>query len=339
MKAAQWDPAVKKMVVNDLPIPEPAENQFLVKMLSASLCHSDMMAIASPDRTEPVTIGHEGVGTITKLHPSAEGKGFKEGDVVGFLYIVGCCFECTGCLVHNLHCETGKQLLQGFSTDGFFAEYAVVDYHNAIILPENFDVKTAAVVFCAGITVFHSLDSSELKPGDWVGVVGCGGLGQMATQYAKAMGCKVVGIDINDAILAEAKAQGADYVFNSMTNKNYVEELLEVTGGGVQSAAVYSNADAAYAGATKIIKLGGVLMVIGLPANPLQISSMDLALGKYKVKSESTSIPQRMQKAVEFTSKHNIFPIVDTRSSLEDVQDMVDLMHAGKSTRRMAVVF
>ncbi len=144
--------AQKKIVVNNVPIPEPTENQFLVKIASASLCHSDMMAIEAP-RTEPVTIGHEGVGYVTdKIHPTAVGKGFNEGDAVGFLYIIGCCFECEGCQIHNLACSSGKQLLQGFTTDGFFAEYAVVDYHNAVILPSNLDPKTAAPIFCAGIT-------------------------------------------------------------------------------------------------------------------------------------------------------------------------------------------
>lgn len=139
------------MVVNELPIPEAEENQFLVKMISASLCHSDIMAIEAP-RDKPITLGHEGVGIIEKVHPSAAGKGFKEGDTIGFLYILKCCFECDGCQIHNLACETGNQLLQGFSTDGFFAEYAVVDYHNAVILPKSLDPKTAAPIFCAGIT-------------------------------------------------------------------------------------------------------------------------------------------------------------------------------------------
>jgi alcohol dehydrogenase, propanol-preferring len=143
--------AQKKIVVNEVPIPEPGENQFLVKMASASLCHSDLMAIAAP-RTEPVTIGHEGVGYVTKLHPSTADKGFKEGDAVGFLYIIGCCFTCDECQVHNLACSTGKPLLQGFTTDGFFAEYAIVDYHNAVLLPPDLDIKRAAPIFCAGIT-------------------------------------------------------------------------------------------------------------------------------------------------------------------------------------------
>lgn len=139
-------------MVNILPIPEAGPGQFLVKVKSASLCHSDIMAIESPDREAPITIGHEGVGHIVKIHPSAEGKGFKIGDAIGSLYINGCCFECEGCLIHNLHCETGKQQLQGFITDGYFAEYVVVDWQNAIILPEALNIESAAPIFCAGIT-------------------------------------------------------------------------------------------------------------------------------------------------------------------------------------------
>jgi D-arabinose 1-dehydrogenase-like Zn-dependent alcohol dehydrogenase len=142
----------KKVLINEIPIPEAGEGQFLVKIKSASLCHSDLMMDLRPDKDEPVTLGHEGVGYIESIHPSAEGKGFKVGDGIGFLYIVGCCYECEGCMIHNLHCTSGKQLLQGFMTDGFFAEYAVVDWQNAIILPENLAIERCAPLFCAGIT-------------------------------------------------------------------------------------------------------------------------------------------------------------------------------------------
>ena len=80
------------------------------------------------------------------------------------------------------------------------------------------------------------------------------------------------------------------------------------------------------------------MMVIGLPHNPLQISTMDLALGKYRIKSESTGIPQRMKKAVDFLSKHNIKPEVENRR-LEELDDMVNAMKSGKATKRMLVAF
>lgn len=80
------------------------------------------------------------------------------------------------------------------------------------------------------------------------------------------------------------------------------------------------------------------MMVIGLPHDPVPISTMDLALGRYKIKSESTSIPQRMKKAVDFLAKHKIVPEVQLRK-LEDLNDMVNEMRSGTATKRMLVTF
>jgi D-arabinose 1-dehydrogenase-like Zn-dependent alcohol dehydrogenase len=175
----------QKVVINDVPKPTPEPYQFLVKIHSASLCHSDLGMSLRPDYT--VTLGHEGVGYIESLGSEASGHGFSVGDAIGFNYFTGCCYTCAGCQVHNLRCETGKQKLQGFVADGFFAEYAVVDWMNAVKLPENLEMKKAAPLFCAGITAFHSVDGCELDEGMWLAVVGCGGLGQYAVQYAKAV--------------------------------------------------------------------------------------------------------------------------------------------------------
>ncbi|KAK3066624.1 hypothetical protein LTR53_016956 [Teratosphaeriaceae sp. CCFEE 6253] len=152
------------------------------------------------------------------------------------------------------------------------------------------------------------------------------------------MGFRVVTLDVNDATLEVCRKQSADAVFNSRSNQTYVEELKELTGGGVRAACVFSNADQAYAGVPSILRIGGVMMVVGIAHHPLQISSMDLALQKYKVKSESTSIPQRMGKAIEFLAKHNIRPEVQLRK-LEDLNDMVTEMKEGRATKRMLVAF
>lgn len=169
-------------------------------------------------------------------------------------------------------------------------------------------------------------------------MIGCGGLGQLATQYAKAMGFKVIGIDINDATLEVCKQQGADAVFNSRSNANYVEELKKLTNGGAHATAVFSDADAAYASAPNVLRIGGLVMAVGIPKSPYSLSILDLCLGKYRIKGESTSTPQRMHKAVEFTCKHNILPEVEFRK-LEELPKMMEEMGSGKATKRMAVLF
>ena len=152
------------------------------------------------------------------------------------------------------------------------------------------------------------------------------------------MGYKVVAIDINDATLEVCKSQGADAVFNSKTDADYVSKVRELTNGGVHAAGVFSNSQIAYANAPNIIRVGGLMMVIGIAHKPLEVSTMDMALGRYRIKSESTSIPQRMKKAVDFSAEHNIAPEVEIRK-LEDLDDMVREMRAGTATKRMAVNF
>lgn len=137
--------------MNDVPIPEPGPNQVLVKVAGASLCHSDIMQNMRPDGP-PLTMGHEGVGIVEKLHPTAEGHGYKAGDRVGCLYFNGCCYSCDGCGVHQLHCKEGKSRVMGLQVDGFFAEYAVVDWQNLVHLPDSIDIKRYSPIFCAGIT-------------------------------------------------------------------------------------------------------------------------------------------------------------------------------------------
>jgi len=240
--------------------------------------------------------------------------------------------------VHNVSCVTGNAKLHGFATDGFFAEYAAVDYRNCIILPESMEMATSSSIFCAGVTAFNGVDSCDCKPGDWMAIIGIGGLGQLGLQYAKAMGLKVIGIDVNDEILAVAKDLGADLVFNSIKDKGYVQDLLAATDGGCHAAVVFSAAHAAYVGAPKVLRVNGLMMVIGLPNRPIEVNLTQLMLGQYRIKAETTGPPFKLPKAIAFTAKHNIKTRVDFYE-LEDINTMIDNMREGKVSKRMAVIF
>ncbi|KAJ3570541.1 hypothetical protein NPX13_g5694 [Xylaria arbuscula] len=218
-------------------------------------------------------------------------------------------------------------------------EYVLVDYRNAVVLPPEIDVRRASPLFCAGITAFNCIDSCELQPGQWIAIIGCGGLGQYAVQYAKAMGYNVIGVDVSDDSLTSAKEFGADAVFNSQTQADtYVAEIRKLSEKGVHAAAVFSGSNAAYDSAIPLLRTNGLLMVVGITREPLQISSLDIITGRYRIKADSTGVPQRMPKAVAFTAKHNIQPSVDFRN-IEDLPAMVDDMRNGKARRRQVVTF
>lgn len=345
MLAQQYDARDNKLHLNQIPVPEPREHELLVQIKNASLCHSDVMLFEPNDQglilgQNPVTIGHEATGTVVGRGSGDAANRFKDGDNVGFLCAVECCFDCVNCrTVHNSWCVTGNTKMQGFSRDGYFQEYAVVDARAAMVLPEGLDVNAAAPLFCAGVTAFHGIEDCQLDPGKWIAVIGCGGLGHLGIQYAKAMGLRVIGLDIADQALEEAKTCGADHVFNSIKDEDWKERVLEITGGGVDAAVNFTASKKSYDDCPAIIKPGqGLLMVVGIPREPLQLNALDIALGRYRVKGSNNGTCYNMRAAIEFSAKHNIQPH-QTLYKLEEVPKMIELMNSHKAQGRMGVVF
>ncbi|KAF2639918.1 GroES-like protein [Massarina eburnea CBS 473.64] len=345
MRAQQYDARDNTLHLNEIPIPTPRAHELLVKIACASLCHSDVMLFEPNDQgliigQNPVTIGHEGTGTIVTTGSGAEARKFSKGDEVGFICPVDCCFECANCRnVHNAWCVTGKVRMQGFTVDGYFQEFAVVDARNAMVLPDSLDVKTAAPLFCAGVTAYHAIEDCNLEPGQWVAVIGCGGLGHLGIQYAKAMGLQVIGLDIAPQALEEAKKCGADHVFNSSKDPDWKAKLLEITSGGVDAAVNFSASKRSYDDCPAILRPGqGLLMVVGIPREPLQLNALDIALGRYRVKGANNGTCYNMRPAIEFSAKHTIQPHLTTYK-LEEVPKMIELMNSHKAQGRMGVVF
>jgi D-arabinose 1-dehydrogenase-like Zn-dependent alcohol dehydrogenase len=161
----------------------------------------------------------------------------------------------------------------------------------------------------------------------------------MAIMYCKAMGFKIIGIDVQDEVLATASKLGVDVTYNSRSNPNYVEELGKLTGGGADATIVYSGSAKAYEGAHKTLRVNGVLMVVGLCPAPLQVSTYDLMQGLYRIKADTTGPPWKMPRAIEFTAKHNILPPMSFYK-LDDIHTMIQKMRDGDlAGGRMVVNF
>ena len=178
MKAAVFLKPNSPLEIRDVPIPTPGERDILMKVSSASLCHSDFMVL---DGTFPMTssgtiLGHEACGIITAVGPIAEKRGFKVGERVGSVCWYGMCMECHACTNYGpQYCATKKMM--GFMLNGFFAEYALLDVESAVRIPASADMAALAPVFCAGVTVWDGLNQISAPKGSWIAYVGCGGLG------------------------------------------------------------------------------------------------------------------------------------------------------------------
>lgn len=153
------------------------------------------------------------------------------------------------------------------------------------------------------------------------------------------MGLRVICLDVNDTMLDMAKQKGADVTFNPQTNPKFVREIRRMTNSrGCHAAAVFSDANAAYATGQRVLAFNGLLMIVGLPERPLELPASAISTNLFRIKGASNGTAREMGKAVRFTSEHQIIPEVEFRS-LDEMPQMWEEMATGKAKTRMVVVF
>ncbi len=196
--------------------------------------------------------GHEGVGVVTEVGPGV--TSLKVGDRVGVPWLFKACGECEYCLSGQ---ETlcPNQLNGGYTADGAYAEYCVAPADYVARIPDGVDPVEIAPILCAGVTTYKALKVSGAKPGEWVAIYGIGGLGHIALQYAKAMGLKVIAVDIQDDKLELADELGADMTVNNK-KVDPVKEIKDKV-GGVQAAISVAVNKVAFEQAYHSVKRGG----------------------------------------------------------------------------------
>jgi alcohol dehydrogenase, propanol-preferring len=171
-------------------VPEPGANQVRVKVSACGVCRTDLHLVEGDlePRRKGVIPGHEVVGTIDALGPSA--VRFPVGRRVGIPWLGHTCGHCRFCLAgrENL-CLTPR--FTGWDADGGYAEFAVAHEDYVYELPEDFDDEHAAPLLCAGIIGYRALLRSELPPGGSLGIYGFGGSAHLTAQIAIAQGARV----------------------------------------------------------------------------------------------------------------------------------------------------
>lgn len=232
MKAMIYEAFQAEPRVTTLPDPAPEAGGVVLKVEATGLCRSDWHGWMGhdPDIRLPHVPGHEFAGTV-----AAVGAGvtrWKEGDRVTVPFICAC-GSCPECHAGNQQvCD--HQFQPGFTHWGSFAEYVALPQAdlNLIALPESMGFDTAASLGCRFATSFRAVvDQGRVRGGEWVAVHGCGGVGLSAIMIARAMGARVVAVDIDAAKLEMAQRLGAEAVIDARAGK-VPEAVREATRGG-----------------------------------------------------------------------------------------------------------
>lgn len=334
MRAAVVVSHDKPLVVTEVPIPAPGPGQALVRVITSGVCHTDLHAARGDWPVAPksdLIPGHEGYGEVVAL-----GEGvttLSVGQHVGNAWLWSACGTCE-------FCRTGWETLcpeqqnGGYSVDGSFGEYMLVDEKFAARIPDGADPVEVAPVLCAGVTVYKGLKMTEVKPGEWVVISGVGGLGHIAVQYARAMGMRVAAVDIADDKLALARKHGAEVTVNA-ADQDPAAAIQEQTGGahGVLVTAVHPKA---FGQALGMARRGATIVFNGLPPGDFPANIFDIVLRAITIRGSIVGTRQDMVEALDFYARGEIHPTVSVEA-LDDVNDVFERMEHGKIDGRVVM--
>src|SRR5881296_561242 len=287
MRVAQVPGAKREFEIVERPIPQVAPGTVRIKVAACGICHSDSLVKEGlwPGIQYPRVPGHEVTGTIDAV--GAGVIGWTRGQRVGVGWNGGYCGRCDPCRRGNLFaCET--QQVTGISFDGGYGEYMIAPASAVARFPDDLSPVDSAPLLCAGITTFNALRHSGARPGDVVAVLGLGGLGHLAVQYAAKMGFQTIGIARGKDKEPHARRLGAAEYIDSQTQNPPAE--LQKLGGAALILATATSGEAIGA-VQEGLAVNGTLLIVGA-APSLQVSPVLLLMGRRSVKgwNSGTSI-------------------------------------------------
>jgi alcohol dehydrogenase len=266
MRAALLTRFRAALEIADLPEPDCPEDGVVLSVLACGICRSDWHAWngSDPDIVLPQIPGHEYCGLVEAVGPLV--TRWKPGDRVIAPFILAC-GRCPACAAgQQTTCAT--QILPGFTAPGAYGEQIAVPRAdvNLAALPEGMDPALAAALGCRVTTAWHGLTGrAALAPGEWLAVFGSGGVGLAALILGRAIGARVVMVDVVAEKLAHAHAHGAEAVVNA-AETDAAEAVRAITGGGAHVAVEALGITETTASALKSLRKLGRMVQIGMPA-------------------------------------------------------------------------
>ena len=290
-----------------------------LRITHCGICHSDVHLVDGDwgVGSYPMVPGHEIVGTVTAL--GAEVRSVEAGQRVGVGWQRGACLACEACSRGEENLCPGN-VATCVGNHGGFADSIRVDGRFAFPIPDGLASENAAPLLCGGITVYSPL-RRWVKPSMRVGVVGIGGLGHLALQFARAMGCEVTAISSSPDKEAEARGFGAHRFLATRA-----ENALRPAAGTLDFllSTVFVGQD--WAGLLAALRPNGVLCFVGAPAEPLKLQVGKLLDGQKTVTASDTGGRPGFREMLAFAARHGVAaktqvrPLSEADAALGDVR-------------------
>lgn len=315
----------------DYPSPEVRDHEVRVEVTHCGVCYTDVQGIDDHYgiSTYPFVPGHEIVGRVSEVGSAV--VGMRPGDRVGIGWQGRSCMRCPWCLAGEEQLCDDVDDCGTWRPYGGFADSVVVDHRFAYPLPAAMPAETAAVLMCAGVSVYAPL--SRYAPGGaaHVAVVGVGGLGHVALQMARAMGCRVTAISSSPAKEDEARGFGAQHFIvgsdrAALRRARLSFDLLLYTSHGVGD----------WTPLVDTLTTRGRMVVIGFPDGAVALDPMEMVVRERSISGSLVGNRATMRAMLAFAHAHGVAPQVE-RLPMSRVNDAIERLRANEARYRIVL--
>ena len=326
MKAAVVPAVNSAWEIKEIETPEPGPGQVLIKIRASGMCYTDVHQTRGelPGKF-PRTLGHEPVGEIESVGVGVRTR--KVGDRVGVPWVQMTCGRCEWCARGKpMFCE--KSVGTGVDIGGGHAEYMLAFADATMLLPDGLSYEEAAPLFCAGYTVWSGLRWSEPKPGERIAVVGIGGLGHLAVQYARAAGFHTIALSRSPDKDESIHELGADEIVRDGKGL--------MAAGGADVILGTSNSIEAMADSIQGLRPDGRFVLMGFEPKPLQVSPGDLIGKRIRILGSQQNSREYLYEALQIVATGKVRVIAET-FPLEEVARAYERVEHGQVRYRAVI--
>ena len=334
MKAAILRQPGSPLAIEDVSDPRPGRGEVLIRVRACGVCHTDLHIASGewPAPKLPLILGHEVVGEVVEA--SGGVTGFSPGDRVGVSWIYSTCGHCEFCSSdRERFCP--KFVSTGYMVDGGFAEYIKAPASHVVAIPAGISFAEAAPLYCAGLTAYRAIKTSGLHVGETVAVWGVGGLGQCAIQIARAIGAKVVAVDVDAAKLSLARELGADLALNA-AEQNAGAAIAAL--GGVHVAVNFAPRAEAITQCFEALRPCGALVLVGLPPGDFTLPIIGSVRKGLRVLTCAVGSRQDLREVLALAAAGKVRARVET-ARLADINEVLARLSAGRVAGRVVLDF
>jgi S-(hydroxymethyl)glutathione dehydrogenase/alcohol dehydrogenase len=343
----------------DLDQDAPSTNEIAVRLAATGLCHSDLSRLQRGSPFVPIVLGHEGAGVVEELGPGV--TEFAEGDHVvltafpscgtcwycthGQAFLCGLAGQYTGGMADGtarLH-HNGKDVWQ-LGAMGAFAERMICPVYSAVKVPSDVPLKLVALLGCGVTTGFGAaLNTADIKPGDSVAVLGCGGVGLNSIQGARICGAnQIIAVDVFDSKLEMARTFGATSLINA-TESDVTESVKDLTEGrGVDHAFEVIGSPKTIQQAMDVTRPGGETVLVGMSEEPVTFVPRPFIHSNISLKGSrygSSNFRQDVYKMIDLYRSGMLLldELVSREINLQSVNVGFDAMQRGEVARSVII--